>query len=98
MKPADSALLQAWIDHRDAQAFAQIVRRYAGLVYGSANRILASSTDAEDVSQECFLALAGADGPGPRSLPAWLHAVATRQALSYCWTLVMASSSNQVAV
>ncbi len=81
MKPADSALLRAWIDRRDAEAFAQIVRRYAGLVYGSAHRILSSSADAEDVSQECFLALAGADGPGPRSLPAWLHAVATRQAL-----------------
>ncbi len=81
MKPADSALLRAWIDHRDAEAFAQIVRRYAGLVYASAHRILASSTDAEDVSQECFLALAGAVGTGPRSLPAWLHSVATRQAL-----------------
>lgn len=81
MKTADSNLLRAWIDRRDAEAFGEIVRRYAGLVYGSALRILANSPDAEDVSQECFLALAGTDGPAPRSLPAWLHAVATRQAL-----------------
>ena len=80
MRTADSTLLRAWIEHRDAQAFAEIVRRYAGLVYGSSLRILASPPDAEDVSQECFLALAGAKGRGPRSLPCWLHAVATRQA------------------
>lgn len=82
MKPADSALLHDWIIERDAEAFAEIVKRYAGLVYGAANRILGNSAEAEDISQECFLVLADAQLPGPKSLPAWLHVVATRRALN----------------
>ena len=81
MKPSDSALLQAWTEHRDAQAFEQIVHRYAGLVYSAAYRVVGSAADAEDVAQECFLALARTEGAGPQSLAAWLHTVATRQAL-----------------
>jgi len=82
MESIDSALLQAWINHRDAEAFTQIVGRYAGLVYSAANRVLGSPADAEDVAQECFLVLANAEPPGPKSLGGWLHVVATRKSLN----------------
>jgi len=82
MKPADSVLLEAWIVKRDAEAFAQLVKRYAGLVYSAAVRVLGNAAEAEDVSQDCFLVLADAELPGPKSLPAWLHVVATRRALN----------------
>ena len=81
MSPADMALLSRWTEARDAEAFAEIVSRYSGLVYHTARRVLRNSADAEDVAQECFLELSRT---GPRirtSLGGWLHTVATHRAL-----------------
>ncbi len=39
----------------DRDAFAQLMHRYAGAVYGLAYRMLGSPQDAEDASQEIFL-------------------------------------------
>jgi RNA polymerase sigma-70 factor (ECF subfamily) len=82
LNTADATLLHAWIENHDPKAFEQIVRKYAGLVYSAANRILGNHSDAEEIAQECFLVLVNADPPGPRSLPAWLHAVSTRRSLN----------------
>ena len=35
MSPVDVALIERWVESRDADAFAKIVHRYAGVVYGA---------------------------------------------------------------
>ena len=82
MSPAEQSLLQRWTDHRDAEAFAELVKRYAGLVYGTCRRILRNDSEAEDVAQECFLKLAQSRRLSIGSLGGWLHTVATREALN----------------
>lgn len=54
---ADLALLRRFSDHRDEEAFAEIVRRYAAVVYGTCRRIVGDSARAEEVSQETFFRL-----------------------------------------
>src|SRR5438477_3134388 len=76
----DSQLLQAYTARRDAEAFAEIVRRHAGMVYGVARRITGSAHDAEDVALACFIELAGKAGSITSSLAGWLHRAATFRA------------------
>jgi RNA polymerase sigma factor (sigma-70 family) len=73
---SDAALLEQYASSQDAEAFAELFRRYAGLVYGTCLRVTRSRDDAEDVAQECFLELARRAGSITSSLPGWLHAVA----------------------
>ena len=77
----DTALLDRWKKTGDAEAFAEIVSRYSGLVFATARRILRNRMDAEDVTQECFIRLARGDVRIRTSLPGWLHALATHRAL-----------------
>jgi len=80
----DTELLAVYARQRDAEAFAELARRYAGLVYGVGLRITRNPADAEDVTQECFLALANhatAGKPLDHSLPAWLHTLARSRAI-----------------
>jgi len=65
----------------DAQAFAEIIRRHAGIVYGAALRILADVDRASDVAQETFLQLTKDAHSVTGSLPGWLHRVATHKAI-----------------
>lgn len=83
MDTRDSELLERWITDRDARAFDQLVTQYAALVYSSSLRILRNAADAEDVTQECFLALADARAKTATSLGAWLYRVATNRSLDY---------------
>lgn len=78
---ADLDLLMAYATHRNADAFAELVRRYAGLVYGVGLRITGNSDDAQDVSQECFLQLAAQADRIAQPLPAWLHTLARSRAI-----------------
>jgi RNA polymerase sigma factor (sigma-70 family) len=73
---ADSALLDRYSRRGDPEAFAELVRRYAGLVYGTCLRTTGNPQDAEDVAQECFLELARKSNRIGTSLPGWLHQVA----------------------
>jgi DNA-directed RNA polymerase specialized sigma24 family protein len=57
MVESESALLQRFVDSRDARAFAEIVRRYAGPVYGACLRVLADTDQAADATQETFFQL-----------------------------------------
>jgi len=82
MSPRDTALLERWVARRDAEAFNELVSRYAGLVYATCKRILRNEADAEDVAQECFLTLAQTDTRAATSLAGWLHTVATRRSLN----------------
>ncbi len=77
MQPThDLALLDAWRKERDADAFSELVSRYAGMVYATSRRVLKNSDDAEDVAQECFLALAELKADVHSSLAGWLRRIA----------------------
>ena len=81
LKSSDGTLLERWTAQRDAEAFAELVARYAGLVYGTCRRVLGNAADAEDAAQECFMKLSQADPKVGRSLGGWLHRVATNRCL-----------------
>ena len=80
---SDRALLAAYAAHRDEAAFAELVRRHAGMVQGVARRVLGDAHAAEDVGQATFLVLARrADAVRWReSVANWLYGVAYRLAL-----------------
>ena len=51
----DIALLKEYSRNGDPEAFSQLVRRYARMVYGACLRITGNAQEAEDITQECFL-------------------------------------------
>ena len=53
----DIESLRAYREKSDARAFARLVGRYAGLVYGAAFRVTGNREDALDVLQETFVYL-----------------------------------------
>jgi len=80
---SDATLLQRYADDHDAEAFAELARRYGRLVYGTCLRVTGCPHAAEDVAQDCFLALMRNAGRIRGVLPAWLHATATNRARNY---------------
>ncbi|MCX5769098.1 MAG: RNA polymerase sigma factor [Candidatus Hydrogenedentes bacterium] len=82
MSDQEAVILRRWVAHRDADAFAELLSRHAGMVYGACRRITRDAAAAEDLSQECFLKLAQQKGP-IQAPGAWLHRVATCAALSW---------------
>jgi RNA polymerase sigma factor (sigma-70 family) len=78
---ADPDLLTAYATQRNADAFAELVKRYGAMVYGVGLRITGSSEDAQDVAQECFLQLAAQAKRIALPLPAWLHTLARSRAM-----------------
>jgi len=79
--PTDLELLDRFAGRRDAAAFAQIVQRYAGCVYGTGLRVLGDGAAAEDVSQETFFRLMQRPREVKSNLGGWLHRTATHLAL-----------------
>jgi len=78
---AELVLLRRFTRTGDAEAFREIIRRHAGLVYGAALRILQDVDRASDVAQETFLQLTKDAATVTGSLPGWLHRVATHKAI-----------------
>jgi RNA polymerase sigma factor (sigma-70 family) len=76
----DIALLQQFAQQGDADAFAQLVKRHAGLVYHTSLRILRDRARAEDVAQETFYKLMRHPQKVNHCVGAWLHRAATRLA------------------
>jgi RNA polymerase sigma factor (sigma-70 family) len=74
MPASDSELLKRFVTERSEEAFAEIVRRHAGMVRDVATRMLGDAAAAEDATQASFLALArkarSLDGRG--TLAGWL--------------------------
>ncbi|MBN2131043.1 MAG: sigma-70 family RNA polymerase sigma factor [Sedimentisphaerales bacterium] len=81
MAETEAFLLRRFAKTGDAEAFAEIIRRHAGLVYGAALRILADVDRASDVAQDTFLQLTKDAHCVTGSLPGWLHRVATHKAI-----------------
>jgi RNA polymerase sigma factor (sigma-70 family) len=79
---SEHMLVETWIRSRDGEAFKSIVDTYGGMVYASAKRILGSAADAEDLTQECFAALAGLKHPPKAPLGPWLHRVVVNLSLN----------------
>src|SRR5688572_16966348 len=77
----DASLLRTYAARGDAAAFAELVRRYADLVYATARRVTGSSAAAEDVAQDCFLSLATHSAAIRGSVPAWLHRASLNRSL-----------------
>ncbi|MES2697962.1 MAG: sigma-70 family RNA polymerase sigma factor [Verrucomicrobiota bacterium] len=74
--PDDAELLKRYARERDEGAFAEMVRRYVGLVYHAALRQVGGEVHrAEEVAQEVFTRLArkAAALGGHDSLAGWLH-------------------------
>src|SRR2546428_5633816 len=79
----DSVLLERYATGRSQEAFAQVVRRYAGVVYASARRQVRDAHLVEDVTQAVFITLAKKAHAVPPGvvLSGWLL-TATRYAAS----------------
>ncbi len=77
----DLLLLQRFIETGDPAAFAEIVQRYARVVYSASLRILNDDSRAQDVSQETFYRLMQSPRVVTHSLAGWLHRTATHLAL-----------------
>ena len=83
MSGSDAEILALWSESRDAEAFTEIVSRYAALVYTACLRILRNAAEAEDLTQQCFLELAQRPPIIRTSLGGWLHQAATHRALNH---------------
>jgi RNA polymerase sigma factor (sigma-70 family) len=74
----DRELLDRFVERRDEQAFAALVRRHGSMVLGVCRRILESAEDAEDAFQATFVVLARKAHllDRPERVAGWLHGVA----------------------
>jgi RNA polymerase sigma factor (sigma-70 family) len=79
----DGQLLERFVAQQDETAFAALVQRYGGLVYGLCRRILHDEQDAEDAFQASFLILVRKATTISKntSVGSWLYGVAQRVAL-----------------
>jgi RNA polymerase sigma-70 factor, ECF subfamily len=77
----DLSLLRRFTETGDRDAFAEIVRRYAGVVFAASHRILGDEARAQDVSQETFFRLMQRPKLVTQSLGGWLHRAATHLAI-----------------
>ncbi len=78
---SDLSLLQRFTETGDPAVFAQIVQRYAGVVFSASQRILNDEARAQDVAQETFFRLMRQPRLVTHSLGGWLHRSATHLAI-----------------
>ncbi len=82
MGQTDAMLFEHWLRDRNPDAFKLLATRYAAMVYHTCRRILDNPTEAEDVTQECFVILASTSKPIGGYLAPWLHRVAYNRSLA----------------
>lgn len=97
---SETELLKAFTESRSEPAFAQLVRRYANLVYSVAKRRLANASLAEDITQIVFIRLAKAP---PRvashaELAAWLHRITVNVTIDLWRTETRRRNREQQAI
>ncbi len=78
---ADMDLLQRYVNAGDPEAFDQIVKRYASMVYNTCWRVLRDTGRAEEVCQDTFFKLMTKPASVKSSLGGWLHRTATTGSL-----------------
>ncbi len=83
MAESELILLRRFAANGDAEAFAEIVKQHASLVYGVSLRILEDKDIASDIVQETFLQLVCDATQITDSLPNWLHRTATNRAIDF---------------
>ena len=81
MSANEAVLLKRFVDNSDAQAFAEIIKHHAPLVYGVCIRILGDKEKAADAVQDTFFQLVRDAADITGSLASWLHRVATNWAI-----------------
>ncbi len=81
MAESETVLLQRFVCGGDPAAFNEIVRRHAGLVYGTCLRVLSDADQAADATQETFFQLVRKAHEVKGSVAAWLHRVAVGKAV-----------------
>jgi RNA polymerase sigma-70 factor, ECF subfamily len=82
-RSVDQALVERLLE-RDEDALREVMKTYAGVVFGMAKRVVADPTLAEEVAQDAFLALwrrPGAYDPSRGSLQAFLLGVTRNKAI-----------------
>jgi RNA polymerase sigma factor (sigma-70 family) len=79
----DRDLLRRFVQDADECAFAEIVRRYQGLVMGVCRRVIGNGPDVDDAFQATFIVLARRPGHVRHAvaLSSWLYTVAWRTSL-----------------
>jgi RNA polymerase sigma factor (sigma-70 family) len=78
----DEMLVERFVQERDEQAFAELVRRHGPMVRATCRRLLGSAPELDDAFQAAFLVLARKAGTIrlAERLGPWLHTVAVRAA------------------
>ncbi|MBN2589801.1 MAG: sigma-70 family RNA polymerase sigma factor, partial [Sedimentisphaerales bacterium] len=81
MAESEYILLRRFSVNGDAEAFREIVKQHAPLVYGVCLRILGNKDNAADAVQDTFLQLIREAAEITGSLPNWLHRVAKNRSV-----------------
>lgn len=81
MRNIKETLLHRFVTRSDEEAFSEIVRQHAGMVYGACLRILQDEDKAADAAQETFFQLLRNAEQIRGSVSGWLHRAATSRSI-----------------
>jgi RNA polymerase sigma factor (sigma-70 family) len=97
---SETELLRAFWTERSEEACAELVRRYAGLVYSVARRRVPSAALAEDITQIVFIRFAQKPPKlqSQAQLAAWLHRTALHVSVDALRSEIRRSAREQQAI